>query len=414
MGVISIIELLKGISDPVAAQTAKDIITADELSGFLPFFPIPNDVVTFTREKALPAAVTPSSGATLTEDNAFEESRVSAFVRRFIIDQAIDNLDAAAGGGRERARNKAVMAAVKSLSRKYGDLVVTGNSNWTVTTNSNNTGATSVVITVGPGHDTRMPMGTIRYTHSGTLVQYKAATDAEFGAAVTVSNGVKVYSDSKDKWVTFGYSGAPSQNGDINFTISVTGSSTPIDGILRLVAASQVIDASGTNGDALTFKALDQLADQVTDTSGEKVYIMNRRTRRSYAALCRDLGGAEPTVDIYPEQFGGGVGAEKIPTYNGKKILVSDWLPLNRSKGSLSDGAVVICATIGEDAGLCGFYSTAGEQTPGVVKLGANGLVAEIIESLHDRDASKVRVKGYWGLKNASEKGLAMLDNITN
>lgn len=418
MANVSFIELLKTTSDPIEQQIASDIITVDQLVAALPFQNLGSrDSVTFDRENALPVTVTPSAGATLTDDTALKFTKVSSFVRRFIVPQAIDILEAGSAGGMKAARGVAVSKAIKSVGRKYANDIINGNAGFTVTVNENSTGATSVVLAVGPGHDPRNPIGTIRYTHSGTTVQYKAPGDVQFGTAVTVSNGVKIYSDNADKWVTLGYSGAPSGNGVILFTISPTSNSIEIDGLLRLVQPAQIISSS-TNGDAISFAALDQLLDLVKpEEGGAKILAMHSRTRRAVMALMRASGGVT-WAEIRAAQFGTGLAqeADRVPLYNGVPILLSDYIPINRTQGNNSATTVVFAAALGVESGLAGTYSTAAledDEMPPMIT-GPNGMVVQNLGASESTDANKVRTKAYWGLKNKSAKGLAMLDGITN
>lgn len=420
MAVLSLVELLKTTTDPVEQQVALDIITADQLAGFLPMRSLGvNNALTYNREKALPTVSNPSSGASITADSALEYTKVTSYARRYLVDQDIDVLDSGSAGGMRAARGLAIQAAFKALGRSFGSDIINGSANWTVTVNSfGGTGYSAATIVVGPGHDVRNPVGIIRYTHSGTTVKYKAPGDAEFGDAVAVSAGVKIYSDNKDKWVTVNFTaGSASANGDVVFTISVTSSTVAVDGMLRLVAAGQTISSS-TNGDAITLPTLDQLADTVTDTSGPKAFIMHRRTRRAVMALLRAMGGVT-WMDVASAQFGNALGqSSRVPEYNGIPILCSDWIPTTRTTGSTSGSTtVVFCATLGEMGGLCGMFSQASqdeEDRGEVILQGPMGLVAERVGIVQAVDARRYRAKGYLGLQNPSEKGLAMADGITN
>lgn len=417
--VLSLIELLKSESDPVMSGLVENIVTVDEIVSRLPFMAIgASDHVTWEREKALPTTVTPSAGASISSDDALESDKVASFCRRFLIQQDVDVLNAGAAGGMARSRAKAIAAAAKSLARKYGTDIITGNANFTVTVNSyGGTSITGATIVVGPGHDTRHPVGVIRWNHDAGgahTLQYKAADDAEFGASVAYTSGVKVYSDNPNKWVTFAITaGASAADGDIVFTISVTASSTPIDGMQRLVAASQTIAASGADGDNVSLRLLDQLADLCSDKSGQKVYMMNSRTRRSIVALLRALGGVT-MVEASSPFFGTGRG-EPIPTYNGIPLLRSDFISIAETTGATNTTGRVYCATLGEDAGLVGLYSSAAIDAADegeIISQGANGLTVENLGTVPDKDAKRIRVKAYWGLAMKSELGLAMATGI--
>lgn len=416
MATLSLVELLKAEQNCIISGVIENIVSYDQLSAVLPFEAHPAGNVTYKREKALPTTSTPTSGATITEDAALEFDEVTSFCRRFVVDQTPDNLDARSSGGMVSAKAKAVAGASKSLARKYGNDAIAGNANWTVTVNSyGGTGYTGATIVVGPGHDSRNPVGIIRYTHSGTTVKYKAPGDAEFGASVSIASGVKIYSDNPNKWVTLTTTaGSASANGDIVFTISATGSSTPIDGLVRLLPASQLIASSGTNGDAISLAALDQLIDQVK-VMGNKVLLAHPRTKRAIMALLRASGGV--TMEELAREFAPSLRkALTVPTYNGVPILSSDWMVTDRAKGSLSNGTMVFCTTLGPD-GLVGMYSPndpADNVGGAVVAEGANGITVLDLGHERDRDAQKVRVRAYWGLKLGSELGIAALDEITN
>lgn len=416
MAVLSLIELLKSTSDPVAAGTIEHIITVDQLIGNLPMISLGvRDNLRFKREKALPGVSKPASGGAITADNALEFTQVQAFVRRMVVDQDIDVLDAGAVGGMMNARADAIGKAAKAIGRTFGDDLIDGNSNFTATINSfGGTGYSGATIVVGPGHDPRMPVGIIRYTHSGTTVKYKAPGDAEFGPAVSIASGVKIYSDNEDKWVTLTTSaGSASANGDIVFTIS--GGDQEIDGLERLCATSQTIASTGADGDAISLATLDQLADTVTDNGGPKVYLCNRTIRRKVAALLRAAGGA--TMSEFASEIFQTGAPQRYPTYNGIPILVTDFIDNDESKGSASSLTSVYCATLGEKAGLAGIYSDASmdaEDAGELIARAPAGMTILNLGTVQNADAKRVRVKAYWGLKNASEKGIARAKEIVS
>lgn len=416
---LSLIELLKSESDPVMSGLIENIVTVDQFTANLPMMSIgTTDHIKWLREKALPTTVTPSSGASITPDTALEFDRVTANVRRFIIDQDIDVLDSGAVGGMGMARAKAIAAAGKSLARKYSQDVLTGNANFTVTVNSyGGTSITGATIVVGPGHDTRHPVGVIRWNHDALgahTLQYKAADDAEFGASVAYTSGVKVYSDNPNKWITFAITaGASAADGDITFTISVTASSTPIDGLSRLVAASQFVAASGADGDDVSLALLDQLADLCSDRNGRKVYLMHSRSRRKVMALLRAAGGA--TVTEYKSEIAGMGQSEPIPLYNGIPLLRSDFLSIAETVGATTTATRIYCLTLGEDAGVSGIFSTASLDAADageVISQGANGLTVLNVGTVQNSDAKRLRVKAYWGLASKSELGIACATGI--
>ena len=410
--VLSLVELLKGSSDPVMAGVAESIITVDQLVAQLPFRSVGvSDHLTWKREKALPAVSKIASGDNITSTNALAFDRTTSYCRRYVCDQDIDNLDAGAAGGMLPAKAEAIARASKALGRAYGDDVITGAPAWTVTINDYGaSGATSGTLVPGPGHDPRLGNAQIKYTHSGTLVQYKAPGDSEFGAAVTYAAGVRVYSSNPNKWCAVTLA-TLSANGIVTF--SFVANSNEIDGMERLVATAQTIPAS-TNGDAITLATLDQLADLVTDTNGMKAYIMPSRTRRAVAALLRAAGGAS-MAEFVSMQFGTGQDV-KVLAYNGIPILRSDFIPITDTQGSSTSAAKVYCATLGEQGGLCGIYSEAGMDDAGgeIIASGLNGVQVVNLGTVQNADAKRTRVKAYWGLASKTEKGLAAATGITS
>lgn len=410
--VLSLVELLKGSSDPVLAGVAESIITVDELVAQMPFRSVGmSDHLTWKREKALPVVSKIASGDNITSTNALAYDRTTAYLRRLVCDQDIDNLDAGAAGGMLAAKAEAIGRASKAMARTFGDDVVTGAPAWTVTINDYGaSGASSGTIVPGPGHDPRLGNAQIRYVHSGTTVAYKAPGDSDFGAAVTYSAGVRAYSQNPNKWANITLA-TLSANGIV--TLSFVANTNEIDGMERLLASAQTITAS-TNGDAISLATMDQLADLVTDTNGIKTYIMPSRTRRAVMALVRAAGGAS-MGEFMSMSFGTGREV-KVPTYNGIPILRSDFIPITDTQGSSSAATKVYCATLGDAGGLCGIYSEAGMDDAGgeVIASGLNGIQVVNLGTVQNADAKRVRVKAYWGVASKTEKGLAAATGITS
>ncbi len=412
MAAINLIEFLKTAHDAVMQGIIESIVTTDQVVANIPFRSVGQaDHLTWNREQALPAVTRAASGDTITPSAALQYDRVTAYLRRFIIDQDIDTLDAGAAGGMVPARADAIAKAAKTLARTYGLDLFAGAPAWTVTINDYGaSGATSGTIVVGPGHDARNNVGLIRVAGTGTTVAYKAPGDADYGAAVTYTSGVKVYSQNQNKWVTVTLA-TLSANGIVTF--SFASNTNQIDGLARLVGASQTISASN-NGDAITLATLDQLADLVTDTSGPKAYLMHSRPRRAVMALLRAAGGAS-LGEFAEMQFGTGR-VEKVPTYNGIPILRSDFISIADTQGSSNAATKIYCATLSEQGGVCGIYSEAGmDDADGeMISQGANGIQALSLGTVQTTDAKRTRVRAYWGVASKTERGLAVASGITS
>lgn len=182
--------------------------------------------------------------------------------------------------------------------------------------------------------------------------------------------------------------------------INGAGSSNQITGLLSLATAAQT-KTGATNGSALSYDLLDETLDKVTDKDGTVDYmLMNARTIRSYYALLRALGGAGiGEVITLPS------GAQ-VPSYRGIPIFRNDYIPVNQTRGTSSTCTSIVMGTLDD-----------GSMSHGIAGLTASGNAGISIEELgasETKDESITRVKFYNGLANFSEKGLAMLNGITN
>ena len=169
---------------------------------------------------------------------------------------------------------------------------------------------------------------------------------------------------------------------------------------MSLATAAQT-KTGATNGSALSYDLLDETLDKVTDKDGTVDYMMmNARTIRSYYALLRALGGAGiGEVITLPS------GAQ-VPSYRGIPIFRNDYIPVNQTRGSSSTCTSIVMGTLDD-----------GSMSHGIAGLTASGNAGVSIEELgasETKDESITRVKFYNGLANFSEKGLAMLNGITN
>jgi hypothetical protein len=190
-----------------------------------------------------------------------------------------------------------------------------------------------------------------------------------------------------------------------NHLINGTGATDQFSGLLLLVAAGQTIiqDTAGvtTNGGPLSFAALDNLIDLVTDKDGEVDFIaMHARTLRSYLALLRGLGGA-----LISEVVTLPSGAT-VPGYRGIPIFRNDWLPLNQTQGTLTTGTSVFAGTFDD-----------GSRTHGIAGLTATnaaGIQVEDVGVMEAKDNRITRVKWYCGLACFNLNGLAMLKGVSN
>ena len=131
--------------------------------------------------------------------------------------------------------------------------------------------------------------------------------------------------------------------------------------------------------------------------------------------LLRALGGVQ-MMELTREYIPALRETVRVPSYNGLPLLVSDYCPLTRAKGSLSNGAVVFCASLDADEGVHGIYadSAMGDELAHELIASENGITVLNLGTSSTADSQKVRVKGYMGLAVRSDLAIAMADEITN
>lgn len=247
-------------------------------------------------------------------------------------------------------------------------------------------------------------------TVGSTLTAKNAATTTQVTSSLT-----KIIGDAEvDDFVELTMSGSTDQTGYQiasklksagrqyrNSLINGTGTGNDFSGLLTLVDAGKTIAPTGTNGDALSFATLDALLDEVTDKDGQVDYIiMNQRTRRSYRALLRALGGTSPD-DIYMMPNG-----EQIIAYNGVPIFADNWTPINQTVGSTTTATSVIAGTLDD-----------GSHKVGISGLNAAndfGLSVKSVGTSQTKDEEIYRVRWYCGLALWNLNALAVATGITN
>ncbi len=185
--------------------------------------------------------------------------------------------------------------------------------------------------------------------------------------------------------------------------INGDGTGDNMTGMLGLVSSGQKFFANNAAADGapLSFDDLDALIDLVTDKDGQVDYLMmNGRTRRSYLALLRALGGTNP-ADIYTMPSG-----RVMPAYRGIPIFRNDWIPITQTRGATTTTTSVFAGTLDD-----------GSRSHGIAGLTAQnqaGINIKEVGEKEDADESITRVVWYCGLALFSDKGLAALQGVTN
>lgn len=183
--------------------------------------------------------------------------------------------------------------------------------------------------------------------------------------------------------------------------INGDGTNETFPGLLALCAAGQTVDAVATDGDALSFDVMDEVADLVVDKDGDVDYFaMHKRTIRSFKALLRALGGA--AINEVLELPSG----KTVPVYSGVPIFRNDYIPINQTQGGNTTATTFFAGTLDEGGRQHGIAGLTAANAAGID-------VVDIGES-ETKDERIWRVKWYAGLALFSELGLACASGITN
>lgn len=180
--------------------------------------------------------------------------------------------------------------------------------------------------------------------------------------------------------------------------INGDGTNFTFPGMLALCASSQTA-TTGANGSNLSFAILDEMMDLVVDKDGEVDYFaMHARTRRSYLALLRALGGASigDTIEL--------PSGTEVPAYRSVPIFRNDDMPIDQTKGGGSNTSTIFAGTFDDGSRQVGIAGLTASEAAGI-------RVVDVGES-ETKDEHIWRIKWYCGLALFSEKGLACADGI--
>lgn len=168
------------------------------------------------------------------------------------------------------------------------------------------------------------------------------------------------------------------------------------DGLLTLAAANGT--TSGTAATALSFGGMDAAMDEVKDKDGQVDYIAaHARTRRSYKALLRGVGGA--TVDDVVTLENG----DTVIAYEGVPLFRNDYIPTTQGGGSDTS---MIFGTLDDGSRSYG--------VAGITAQNAAGIQVVPVGEKENQDATLNRVKWYAGLAQFSQLGLHVYTGISN
>jgi hypothetical protein len=405
-------QIRAGVRDPMTGAAIDVLRTTDELLNVLPWRGLGDrSVYPYKRRVANPAVTWSARDAALSDTNAFKEVEIIGRTARATARQSIDLSNAGDAGGVPAVMGKKTAGALQAMAQAIGNKLITGDRGLTGAIPAGSSLAVTngfSITAVGPNILSDRGTGSLKYTHSGTLVQFRAPGELEYGTAVAISTSTvaKVYGYNNDSWVEVTHgTQAMSANDTAEITFTVTNSEP--EGILSLIqgVTSQII-YGGTNGGNISFAMIDQLMDLVLAPKDQKVLLMHKRTARAFKALARAAGGVTMAE----------INGRQMLTYDGTPIIVSDYVPATRTRGTASGTCTAaFCFTLGEGQGLHGVYSEVG----GVDIVNARRILSAApgVE-IFDLGISSTRVDmshlavAHVGLVNEDTKGLAMLDGL--
>lgn len=406
---LTLYEAMKASQNAYQAELLKQIATTDDMFAICPWVPKLGEGFSYEREVSLGSFGAIAPGGSVNESTGKTE-KVTISNREFSADFYVPNFAQSLMSDRVSQLERQTMMKLKAAGRTLAGKMITGGSISSATVDAFDTGAyVDALVAASPFIRDREGPGELKYTHSGTLLQFRAPGDPEFGDAVACTTDGNYTLASKDpsKWITVTLDvsdATANQTRRIAFTAS-----NEFDGLQNQCASSQVRSASGNDGDALSFPILEELVDAVKNRSGQLAFVMHSKVRRKYNALVRATGGTDPGFVME-----GPLGKLTLPSFAGIPILTNDNVPVNESKGSASTLSSVYLANFADGEGVyMGAYGS-GRQEVDADPRDVSVLGFQIFELGQKEGESKQGRRLCWfgGMACGSDLSLARAKNI--
>lgn len=415
MAVYTLPEAMKRSRNRVMQGLAKAIVTTDEMANVLPIVPVDGTAIEFLREGTEPSTEFISDAGTTTEESTGTDDLVRIPIRRIVGNSDLDALALdLTGDPAGSQKGTQVAKKVKATWRKAMDKFVNGSRVTSHTLGSSADPFLAVdAIDYGPWLDSdRYGPGSLKYTHAGTLWQFRAPGDVDYGTAVACASdgSYTLYSHNKNKYITVTLDVSDATgNGETH--IRFASSNNEYDGLLELCVPDQVIAPTGANGDAFSLQMLDELISK-EKVRTNRVFVANSKILEKYFSAQRSLGGINPGSIVLPGY------AQPVPTYRGIPFLINDNIKSNETVGGASTCSSIYLASLDANEGLFfGVANTGGAQGLNVdadpraqVVLGFR---IQDMGPLEGKDADRVRVKLYGATALKSTLALARRRGIT-
>lgn len=393
-------QALKVVRHPLAAGVLKENVTVDALFSVLPFRPMSQAEESYTRENSLGSAnwIARNSGTVAESSATF--NTVRGIARTLVEDVDIPGLATELPSDPNNNVEVQVSRKLRKIGQQISDALINGGFVDGITVTSRPVGwngdYVDALVAVSPHSDTTAG-GTafLKYTHAGTLLQYRAPGDDAFGTAVACASdgSFTLYSSNSSKWirVTLDVSDAD-ENGIVELTLTTT--TYKPDGINAMIVpnGSQDITSSGTDGDAFSLAKLDRLITTVKTGLSARAFVMNGTLIEKFYAAVRAMGGADPQHMSLPGYNG------PTPTYRGIPILRNDNIASTESKGAASTLSSAYLVSLDPEEGVSAWYVGGGEGAIAdldPMQKSLLGFRMERIGARQTKDASTIRCKWY-------------------
>jgi hypothetical protein len=346
--------------DGQARFVLNTLIENDPLLGMLPLsdWPGTNDFK-WDLTKTLPTVTNINESSTLEATQALRKS-VTTYLSQYGGEVQIPVFVNSTQNAIRSAEAEDVLDLIRASGRKMSAEVIQGNymTEANVTIQGTGVAATPGIDSVSSVNPA-IPVGygDLQYTHSGTLLQFRAPGSTTFGAAVSCSGNPTALEladgDNTDAKIVVSVTTADFATVSSNTDMFMGGAFTfqrpeEMAGLREWAAvdSDQKVDASGVSGDALTLAKMDEAEELVLGPKSEKVWIMNPRTRRAAKSLIVAAGGM--TQGEFQDERASKYGLH----YEGIPIIASPGVVTTDSKGSASNLTKAYCVRLNQTNGF--------------------------------------------------------------
>jgi len=345
----TLVDAAKSSQNPFAVLNFKAISTSDRLFSLLEFVPKGGESFVYTREKSLGSFgfIADDYSGDISESTGTDE-QVTVPKRVATADFYVDAFQMENMADQINPLDRQTVKKFKVAGRTLADKVINGRNNTGFSIQAFQGGNYVDAVVPGPWLDSnRHGAGEIKYTNAGTLVQFRAPGDVDFGPAVAAATDgdylLKSGSPSKYIVVTLDVSDA---SADAIRRITFSSSTDEFDGVKVLVSSGQTRSSGGADGDQLSFSILDELIDSIKEwQDGKMAFFMHSKLIRQYESLCR-AGGFQLESAPLPGT------AQQVRSYKGIYLLNNDNVGCDESKGASSTLTSIYLANLAPEVGL--------------------------------------------------------------